>query len=473
MCCVSQVTASITARLFTCKCRPFSKDHVPAALRSCGHIFGYRCLLVILRGGDVDLSTTWSEVASIGYSGAECPECQLPIAHVDSEQRALSILREISSDTPDHRNKLNAFTEQLRESVASIDSDVEMQNIMQFFRRCYTSDGHDILQRALHDAASAGDYFSPFHDAISTSRGGDPQPMAFPLIRFCFMLWDVHHAIMRNTSLSINTLLWEGNRFPVVRKPLIQREDVEAASDLEDNKLFPLLHCFTMLVSQALARSNFSSPWLGKQRLELAQKLACESTGPHFEGKLTDKWLHKLAVIVNELKRHQFEMMRKPLTGNAAEKSIVRGWWGIANVEAEDVERGSASTVFFDAKRLPNDNENVIFINDCPHEWFFQHVSAVIHLGGAGTAACGLRNACPVVIVPFFGDQPFWGDMVAAAGADPQPIPHKLLTTKPLTEAIRFFLVPESKTAAQVSPHRWQPNAASKQQCSPSTPTYH
>lgn len=37
-------------------------------------------------------------------------------------------------------------------------------------------------------------------------------------------------------------------------------------------------------------------------------------------------------------------------------------------------------------------------------EWLFQHVAAVIHHGGAGTTACGLANACPTTIVPFFGE---------------------------------------------------------------------
>ncbi|RAQ98940.1 sterol glucosyltransferase [Stemphylium lycopersici] len=98
---------------------------------------------------------------------------------------------------------------------------------------------------------------------------------------------------------------------------------------------------------------------------------------------------------------------------------------------------------------LPNDNKDVLFIGDCPHEWLFQHVAAVVHHGGAGTAACGLRNACPTLVVPFFGDQPFWGEMIAAAGAGPQPIPHKLLTTENLTQAIHFCLTREAKHAAR------------------------
>jgi hypothetical protein len=301
--------------------------------------------MIILHGGDIDMSTTWSDVPSNGHSGAECPVCQIPIAHVDAEQKAMALLNNLNSGMPEQRDKLNAFIEQLRESVAKTDPDVEREDFMKFFKKCYTSDGDDILQKALQDAASAGDYFSPFHDVITASRNEDPQPMAFPLIRFCFLLWDVHNAMRRKTRLPINILLWEGNRVLGTNNPLIQWEDVEDAASLENSQLFPLTHCLTMLVSQDLARRNLTGPWVGDTRLELAQKLACETIGPHFEGQPTTKWLEKLAVVVNELKRHMFEMKRRPLTGVADEKSIVRGWWTIANVETEDMELGNGNAI--------------------------------------------------------------------------------------------------------------------------------
>lgn len=92
----------------------------------------------------------------------------------------------------------------------------------------------------------------------------------------------------------------------------------------------------------------------------------------------------------------------------------------------------------------------VFFLGDCPHEWLFQHVSMVIHHGGAGTCAAGLLNGRPTTIVPFFGDQPFWGDRVAAAGAGPAPIPHKKLNSVKLAEAIRYCLTAEALGAAQL-----------------------
>lgn len=45
--------------------------------------------------------------------------------------------------------------------------------------------------------------------------------------------------------------------------------------------------------------------------------------------------------------------------------------------------------------------------------------------------------------------QPFWGDMIARAGAGPKPIPFKSLTAKNLTEAIQFCLTEEAERSAQ------------------------
>ncbi|KAJ7162111.1 hypothetical protein C8R46DRAFT_1103536 [Mycena filopes] len=81
---------------------------------------------------------------------------------------------------------------------------------------------------------------------------------------------------------------------------------------------------------------------------------------------------------------------------------------------------------------------NVFYLGDCPHEWLFQHVSAVVHHGGAG----------PTTIIPFFGDQPFWGRMVAASGAGPEPVHHKDLDVRRLADAIAFCLTPHAAAAA-------------------------
>lgn len=49
----------------------------------------------------------------------------------------------------------------------------------------------------------------------------------------------------------------------------------------------------------------------------------------------------------------------------------------------------------------------------------------------------------------FSGDQPFWGGMVARAGAGPSPIAYKDLTADSLAEAIQQALLPETVVKAK------------------------
>lgn len=93
--------------------------------------------------------------------------------------------------------------------------------------------------------------------------------------------------------------------------------------------------------------------------------------------------------------------------------------------------------------------DNVFMLDNVPHDWLFKHVSCVVHHGGAGTTAAGIAAGRPTFIVPFFGDQAFWGAMIARAGAGPNPISHKQLTAEKLANAITFCLKPETLERAQ------------------------
>jgi len=94
--------------------------------------------------------------------------------------------------------------------------------------------------------------------------------------------------------------------------------------------------------------------------------------------------------------------------------------------------------------------EGVFMLGNVPHDWLFKHVSCVVHHGGAGTTAAGILAGRPTVVVPFFGDQPFWGSMTARAGAGPMPVPYKTLTADKLAAAIQEALKPESLERAAV-----------------------
>ena len=63
-------------------------------------------------------------------------------------------------------------------------------------------------------------------------------------------------------------------------------------------------------------------------------------------------------------------------------------------------------------------------------------MAAVVHHGGAGTTAAGLRAGAPSVLIPFFSDQNFWAERVRDLGAGPAPIPRSRLTAASLAAAL-------------------------------------
>ncbi|MCJ1305219.1 hypothetical protein MMC08_008033 [Hypocenomyce scalaris] len=93
--------------------------------------------------------------------------------------------------------------------------------------------------------------------------------------------------------------------------------------------------------------------------------------------------------------------------------------------------------------------DGVFMLGNMPHDWLFMHVSCVVHHGGAGTTAAGITAGRLTIVGPFFGDQPFWGAMIARAGAGTDLIPHKQLTADKLADAINVCLKPVSLERAK------------------------
>ncbi|KAJ5781219.1 hypothetical protein N7457_006379 [Penicillium paradoxum] len=116
---------------------------------------------------------------------------------------------------------------------------------------------------------------------------------------------------------------------------------------------------------------------------------------------------------------------------SSGQRAIVSKGWGNLGADRVDVP------------------DNILIVGNVPHDWLFQNVSCVVHHGGAGTTAAGLSLGRPTIIIPFFGDQQFWGGIVAMAGAGPAPVPYKQLTAASLTDAIEIALEPSTQEKAQ------------------------
>lgn len=81
-------------------------------------------------------------------------------------------------------------------------------------------------------------------------------------------------------------------------------------------------------------------------------------------------------------------------------------------------------------------DDDVLTIDEVPHEWLFPRVAAVAHHCGAGTTAAALRAGIPTIALPGLGDQPFWARRLQRLGASAATIPQAKLTSERLAAAI-------------------------------------
>lgn len=132
------------------------------------------------------------------------------------------------------------------------------------------------------------------------------------------------------------------------------------------------------------------------------------------------------SIVVDDADR--FTQMIFEAVKEAGVRALVsRGWGGLGLTDTPD---------------------NIFMLENTPHDWLFPQVKACVIHGGAGTTAIALKLAKPTMVVPFFGDQHFWGKMISNSGVGPEPIPYKYLTAEKLAEGIKYCLTEEAQTAS-------------------------
>jgi vancomycin aglycone glucosyltransferase len=105
---------------------------------------------------------------------------------------------------------------------------------------------------------------------------------------------------------------------------------------------------------------------------------------------------------------------------------VARGWAGLAPID---------------------DRDDCFTVGEVNQQALFGRVAAVVHHGGAGTTTTAARAGAPQVVVPQWGDQPYWAGRVADLGigaAHDGPAP----TFESLSAALGTALTPEIRTRA-------------------------
>ena len=112
-------------------------------------------------------------------------------------------------------------------------------------------------------------------------------------------------------------------------------------------------------------------------------------------------------------------------------------------------QRGVLATGWSGMSEVDDLPDDILILESAPHSWLFPRMAAVVHHGGAGTTAAGLRAGVPSVIVPHSNDQFAWGRRVWELGVGAKPIPRKKLTSQNLADAIHFALGDDVKAKAK------------------------
>lgn len=132
---------------------------------------------------------------------------------------------------------------------------------------------------------------------------------------------------------------------------------------------------------------------------------------------------------------------------NAGEPPVYIGFGSMANKNPEKTSHTMISALRKTGKRgiimsgwggLKSEqrDDNILYLEQAPHDWLFPRMSAIIDHGGSGTTAAALRAGIPNTVVSHMADQPYWGRRIYELGIGAPLIRRHNLTAEQLANAI-------------------------------------
>jgi hypothetical protein len=293
-------------------------QHHPVALK-CRHILGHQCLLQWLRGGR--------------RNNLSCPFCRDTIYEEETAPVPFETTSIWNALCAQQDSKLTELVQKIWKCLKTLRS--EHPN------RKYTV--MQLLNGAVFPALiqTANRQHNTFEDSYSiiavtyASLGhpNTPQGLAMPLIRLVRLMEQAWFSIQPSltTVPRTNSLFWHANKCIGLHGDGIHWSFLNEACELEHERYFPLLHLYTVLVSQVVTYHPSAEQWpdLRNERMNLVVARCCNEVGEQWTGQPSNDLKNKLLVVFQELRRHQSEEIRRiSLRGNEGEEHIVRGlWW--------------------------------------------------------------------------------------------------------------------------------------------------
>ena len=130
--------------------------------------------------------------------------------------------------------------------------------------------------------------------------------------------------------------------------------------------------------------------------------------------------------------------------------------------EALNIINGRALVYLsYNIDKISVHSERIFIVKNIPHSWLFDQVSATIIHGGVGTCRASISAGKPTFVVPFMGDQKFWGLQIYKLGLGPKPVKYNKLSAKLLAEKlIELKLERYLKRAKSIQMQLMQENGA-------------
>jgi hypothetical protein len=301
---------------------PFSATHQPVAL-PCKHIFGQECIKKWLRSGRGNNSS--------------CPNCRHVIFTKKNPRPVFdtpSIWKALCEQPPERLHTLMTHIwtglqdlwKQYPSGTFSVTSLLETAILPALLRTSTASPrAHDPLTDCYN--LTAGSWESLGRPDLATG-------LAVPLVRLARLMTGASSALPKwlTTVPRTNRLFWRANACLDLDADNISWNVLSDAAAGND-RYAPLLHLYTMLVSQSIAHSaprDVAELHRHEVMNCVVERCCVKIGGLRWAGRPSSAFKDVLVGVFEELCRYQLEKGRISLRGHDAEEAIVKGVWAVA-----------------------------------------------------------------------------------------------------------------------------------------------